>query len=57
MEIIDLVIVDKLINERNKVYEEKRIQLEVPRYNIYENYENVIKQDVKESKRVIVIDI
>jgi|APSaa5957512535_1039671.scaffolds.fasta_scaffold356844_2 hypothetical protein len=57
MEIIDLVIVDKLINERNKVYEEKRIQLEVPRYNIYENYENVIKQDIKEPKRVIVIDI
>lgn len=52
---LDLLIIKKMIEEKER-YREERIQLEIPAYDDYAS--DVSKQkDVKEPKRVIIIDI
>ncbi len=52
---LDLLIIKKRIEEKER-YQEERIQLEIPMYDDYTR--DLSKQkDVKEPKRVIIIDI
>ena len=52
---LDLLIIKKMIEEKER-YREERIQLEIPMYDDYAR--DIRKQkDIKEPKRVIIIDI
>ena len=52
---LDLLIIKKMLEEKER-YREERIQLEIPTYDDYAR--DISKQkDIKEPKRVIIIDI
>lgn len=57
MENIDLIVLEKLKNKSEEIFEERTLQLEIPQYNNYKEFSEDVRKDIKEPRRVIIIDI